>query len=109
MGNPAQEPYLQKSFIHMTCYCQLFCLRCEESEISKIEDAQSLLTLVVNAAKSVGLNINEDKTEYMTINIPNNTELQANGKTLNRVDNFKYLGSWVENTSKDLKIRKGQA
>ena len=73
------------------------------------EDAQSLLTLVVNAAKSVGLNINEDKTEYMTINIPNNTELQANGKTLNRVDNFKYLGSWVENTSKDLKIRKGQA
>ena len=74
-----------------------------------IEDAQSLLTLVVNAAKSVGLNINEDKTEYMTINIPNNTELQANGKTLNRVDNFKYLGSWVENTSKDLKIRKGQA
>ena len=74
-----------------------------------IEEAQSLLTLVVNAAKSVGLNINEDKTEYITINIPNNTELQANGKTLNRVDNFKYLGSWVENTSKDLKIRKGQA
>ena len=30
VGNPAQEPNLQQSFIHMTCYCQLFFLRCVE-------------------------------------------------------------------------------
>jgi len=50
-----------------------------------IEDAQTLLTLVVNAANKVGLNINEDKTEYMSYNIPGNTELTANGKPLKKV------------------------
>jgi len=36
--------------------------------------------MVVNAANKVGLNMNEDKTEYMFYNIPGNTELTTNGK-----------------------------
>jgi len=74
-----------------------------------IEDAQTLLTLVVNAANKVGLNINEDKTEHMSYNIPGNTELTANGKPLKKVTDFKYLGSWVDNSAKDIKVRKVQA
>jgi len=70
-----------------------------------IEDAQTLLTLVVNAENTVGLNVNEDKTKYMSYNIPGNTELTANGKPLKKVLDFKYLGSWVDNSAKDIKVR----
>jgi len=74
-----------------------------------IEDAQTLLTLGVNAANKVGLNINEDKTEYMSYNIPGNTELTANGKPLKKVIDFQYLGLWMDNSAKDIKVRKAQA
>jgi len=49
-----------------------------------IEDAQTLVMLVVNAANKVGLYTNEDKTEYMSYNIPGNTELTANRKQLKK-------------------------
>jgi len=67
-----------------------------------IEDAQTLLTLVVIAANKAGLNINDDKTEYMSYNIPGNTELTANGKPLKKVTD-------MDNSAKDIKVRKMQA
>jgi len=67
-----------------------------------IEDAQTLLTLVVIAANKAGLNINDDKTEYMSCNIPGNTELTANGKPLKKVTD-------LDNSAKDIKVRKVQA
>ncbi|XP_047486517.1 uncharacterized protein LOC125037418 [Penaeus chinensis] len=66
-----------------------------------ITDAQNLLDLVVNAAKIVGLNINEETTEYLSYNILDKP--QANIKKI------KYLGSWVDSSEKDIKIRKAQA
>jgi len=45
----------------------------------------------------------------MSYNIPGNTELMANGIPLKKVINFKYLGSWVDNSAKDIKARKAQA
>jgi len=45
----------------------------------------------------------------MSYNISGNTELTANGKTLKLVTDFKYLGSWVDNSAKDIKVRKAQA
>jgi len=45
----------------------------------------------------------------MSYNIPGNTELTANGKPLKKVIDFKYLGSWVDNSAKDIKVRKAQA
>ncbi|XP_047493530.1 uncharacterized protein LOC125042107 [Penaeus chinensis] len=70
------------------------------------DDAQNLLTLVVEAAENVGLNINEDTAEYMTYNIKSSTKLEANGKPLKKVNYFKYLGSWVDSSPRDMKIRK---
>ena len=37
------------------------------------------------------------------------TELLANGKPLEKVNDFEYLGSWVDNPAKDIKIRNAQA
>ena len=74
-----------------------------------IEDAQKLLTLVVDTARQIGLNINEEKTEYMTYNIQENNHLTANGKVIKEVQDFKYLGSWIDDSHKDLKIRKALA
>jgi len=45
----------------------------------------------------------------MSYNVPGNTELTANGKPLQKVIDFKYLGSWVENSAKDIKVRRAQA
>ena len=64
---------------------------------------------MINAARNVGPNINEDKTEYMAYNTPGDTELLASGKPLKKVIDFKYLGSWVDNSAKDIKIRNAQA
>ena len=75
-----------------------------------IQDAQRLLTLIVNAAKNVGLHINESKTEYIAYNISEgHHQLIANGKPIKLVPDFKYLGSWIDKPVKDLKIRKAQA
>ena len=46
-----------------------------------MEDAQDLLTLIVAGAKNIGLHINEEKTEYLSYNLPESTALNANGKT----------------------------
>ena len=47
----------------------------------------------------------------MTINAPSNEQqkLSLNGENIEIVDDFKYLGSLVASSKKDIKIRKGQA
>ena len=76
-----------------------------------IEDAQCLLSLVKKTAKEIGLSINEDKTEYISCNapIPRNDTILANEKPLKKFNGLKYLGSWVGNSEKDMKMRKAQA
>ena len=76
-----------------------------------IEDAQCLLSLVIKTAKEVGLSINEGKTKYMSYDTPSprNDMILANEKPLKKVNDFKYLGSWVDNSEKDVKMRKAQA
>ena len=70
-----------------------------------------MLSLVIKRAKEVGLSINEDKTEYMSYNTPSprNDTILANEKALKKVNDFKHLGSWVDNSEKDTKTRKAQA
>ena len=67
-----------------------------------IEDAQCLLSLVIKIAKEVGLSINEDKTEYMAYNTPSPRKdtILANEKPLKKVNDFKYLGSWLDRSEK---------
>ena len=78
---------------------------------NSIEDAQYLLSLVIKTVKEVGLSINEDKTEYISYNTPNprNDTILANEKPLKKVNDFRYLGSWVDNSEKDTKTRKAEA
>ena len=57
----------------------------------------------------MGLNINENKTEYMCYNSPEDTTLTVNKNKIKCVINFQYLGSWLSNSEQDIKMRKGKA
>ena len=57
-----------------------------------------------------GFGINAKKTKGLAYNIENPTPLHtADGTELEWVDDFKYLGSWVESSEKDVSIRKALA
>jgi hypothetical protein len=75
-----------------------------------IQQAQQLLSLVETECKNVGLELNAKKTEVMTYNIEDQCPIKTtSGAVLKRVADFKYLGSWVESTEQDVKIRKALA
>lgn len=75
-----------------------------------MQQAQQLLTLVETECNKVGLHLNSRKTEVMTYNIKDSLHLKvASGAELKNVEDFKYLGSWVDSTEKDIKIRKALA
>lgn len=61
---------------------------------------------MINAARKVEWNINGTKIEYTIYNNPNDKELSANGKHLKEGKDFKYLGSWVDNSVKYITITK---
>ena len=74
-----------------------------------IEKAELLLHRVEEAAKQIGLHINEDKTEFMAFNQPH-AELQTTEeKPLKCTDDFVYLGSWIKSSKKDIDVRIGKA
>ena len=77
----------------------------------KIEQAQIILSRVQRECQKVGLALNAKKTKYITYNIDTEgSTLKTNdGTELEKVEDFKYLGSWVDSTDKDIKIRKAQA
>ena len=57
----------------------------------------------------MGLHVNYKKTEYMLYNQPVGDLVTLVGNKLKQVDNFKYLGSWIQSSEKDMNIRIGQA
>ena len=58
----------------------------------------------------VGLNINAKKTKFMAYNIEEERELKLlDGTKLKEMNDFKYLGSCVDSTEEDIRIRKGLA
>lgn len=76
-----------------------------------LSEAQLLLDSLESAARDTGLLINESKTKYMAINIPREDgELTASsGQTLEKVDDFVYLGAWIATTEHDFLVRKAKA
>ena len=76
-----------------------------------IEDAMKLLHKIEEVASQIGLYINSKKTEYIIINIENDTwEIRdSNGNLIKRVNDFKYLGSYIASTERDVEIRIGKA
>ena len=45
----------------------------------------------------------------MSVNLPLTALQSANGIPLETVDDFKYLGSWVNSTNQDIRVRKAMA
>ncbi|KAJ8351146.1 hypothetical protein SKAU_G00226220 [Synaphobranchus kaupii] len=76
----------------------------------RVEKAQELLTRVERECAKVGLRLNAKKTEVIAYNTPDHLPLRTTGDTaLREVSDFKYLGSWVNSTEQDLRVRKALA
>ena len=77
---------------------------------SAIKNAQSLLISLEQAANSVGLHLNEKKTEYMNLSADKTSEIKTlSGALLNCKEDYKYLGSFISSSEKDFLTRKALA
>ena len=60
--------------------------------------------------QKVGLGINAKKTKGLPLNVDSPAPLHtADGTEIEWVEDFKYLGSWVESTEKDMSVRRALA
>ena len=76
----------------------------------EIAQAQELLLRVERECKKVGLGINAKKTKGLPLNVDSPAPLHtADGTEIEWVEDFKYLGSWVESTEKDISVRRALA
>ena len=75
-----------------------------------MDQAQELLSRVEEECARVGLRLNAKKTEVIAYNIPEPLRLKTrDGSSLKVVPDFEYLGSWVDLSDKDIKVRKALA
>ena len=68
------------------------------------KNSEKLLNVLEESGKTVGLKVNIKNTQHMNIN-SNKTVTSINVEVLKNVDNLIYLGSEIESTDKELKIR----
>ena len=74
------------------------------------DQAQQLLSSVEGECRKVGLGLNGPKTKYLAYNIEVKQPLHTQeGTILEQKNDFKYLGSWVDSSDKDIEIRKAKA
>lgn len=73
-----------------------------------MEKMQNLLSWIQEAGRTVGLNINKTKTEYMLIVDFVDTILPTPRLKvpLKKAEDFKYLGSWINWPDHDLDVYK---
>ena len=74
-----------------------------------VDRAQRLLSRVENEGNRVGLLLSEKKTKVMTCNVAPDPILTNGGIALEEVEDFKYLGSWVNSSERDIKTRRALA
>ena len=74
-----------------------------------VKEIQDLLCSLEEEAAKVGLHMNEKKTKYMLDNLEDDSIITRSGKTLEKKDDFLYLGSWISTTEKDINVRKAKA
>ena len=63
-----------------------------------VEEVTEMLGKVANALESKGLKVNREKTEYMKCcwdGVEKVEEVAIEGKYLKKVEEYKYLGSWM--------------
>ena len=71
-----------------------------------IKESDEMLRRVELSVKCIGLSMNTDKTKYMSYN--NNQQFiikSIDVIDLKIIEDFKYLGAWVDSSEKDVKIR----
>ena len=74
---------------------------------STIPKAQKLVNSLEKAALKVGLRINQSKTEYIFVGDwgdRKQRDIKIAAGPLKRVEDYKYLGSWLLNSTTDFKI-----
>jgi hypothetical protein len=79
---------------------------------AQIEKLQTLVLRVEKSALKVGLKFNVAKTVVLLIGNWNSEEIvikTSSGVALERVDDFKYLGSWIVKSLSDFNYRKALA
>lgn len=68
--------------------------KCDSTkEINNIKKVDKKLTRTI---KHLNLDINRDKTKYMIFGSDKKLELKINGKNIERVKSFMYLGVWFD-------------
>ena len=77
---------------------------------NEINQAQTFFNELEKVAKKVGLPINGEKTKFLSLNqkeVPKTTTVE--GINIECIDDYKYLGSWIGSTEKNVGIRKALA
>ena len=74
-----------------------------------IQNASELLHALEKAASQVGLFCNEGKTEFLSSTGQDYTLRSLNNVNLKKVDDFKYLGSYINDSEQDFNVRKALA
>ena len=75
-----------------------------------ISQAQDLLNRVESSAAHIGLVMNAKKTKVMAYNQTDKVKIMTtDGSQLEVVQDFKYLGSWIDSTEADIKTHKAAA
>ncbi|KAI5717757.1 hypothetical protein M8J77_010753 [Diaphorina citri] len=81
------------------------------SEYVVIRSPIQTYTTLISEAQKLGLRVNEEKTEVMFINTPEEN-ISINGKAIKTVQNFKYLGTVIQSNGqidKDIQHRLNSA
>ena len=74
-----------------------------------VEDAEDLLQSFEKAAALTGLHCNMNKTDYINTGENHRGMKSLSGVNIKRVEDFKYLGSWIMDSEKDFNSRKALA
>ena len=71
--------------------------------------ASEILDRVDSSAANIGLFINVSETKIMTLNLGDLVgDLQSRSvEAIENAEEFIYIGSWVDETERDIKLRKG--
>ena len=74
---------------------------------SSFENAQTILNKFIKVAATVGLRLNISKTEYLQVGDWKNESgfIMVNNTPLKKVEDYKYLGSWIFGSEKDMRVR----
>ena len=76
----------------------------------ELEQAKDFLHRVQENAAKIGLHLNSDKTEFMSFSQAQDSVLKTvNNENIKKVDHFKYLGAWIDDTANDVKVGKALA